>query len=165
MNAAMDSAPAIGTRLVRSGAEAPRRWFYGGGVHTWLVRPDEVAGAFMVFEDEMVEGKTTPLHSHPSDESMYVIEGEIVMHLDGTEHRIAAGGIAVAPRGLPHAFHVVSPVARLLTLHTPGLCESFYLDASAPLTPELERVVDFDRVRDSANRNGGIELLGPPPFS
>jgi quercetin dioxygenase-like cupin family protein len=165
MSATIDSAPAAGSPLVRAGAEGPRRWFYGGGVHTWLVRPDEVAGAFMMFEDEMARGKMTPLHTHPSDESMYVIEGEIVMHLDGTEHHIAAGGIAVAPRGLPHAFQVVSPVARLLTLHTPGLCESFYLDASAPLTPELELVVDFDRVRDSAKRNGGIEILGPPPFN
>jgi quercetin dioxygenase-like cupin family protein len=165
MSATMDSVSAIGSPLVRSGAEGQRRWFYGGGVHTWLVRPDEVAGAFMMFEDEMVQGKMTPLHTHPSDESMYVIEGEIAMHLDGTEHHITSGGIAVAPRGLPHAFRVVSPVARLLTLHTPGLCESFYLDASTPLTPELEQVVDFDRVRDSAKRNGGIELLGPPPFS
>ena len=26
-------------------------------------------------------------------------------------------------------------------------------------------VVDFDRVRESARRNSGIELLGPPPFA
>jgi hypothetical protein len=24
--------------------------------------------------------------------------------------------------------------------------------------------VDFDRIRDSGLRNGGIEILGPPPF-
>lgn len=164
MGVTTDPAPTAGSAVVRSGPDSPRRWFYGGGVHTWLVHPDEVAGAFMVFEDEMTQGKMTPLHTHPSDESMYVIEGEIVMHLAGIDHRVAAGDIAVAPRGLPHAFQVVSAVARLLTLHTPGLCEAFYLDASAPLTPELEQVVDFDRVRDSAKRNGGIELLGPPPF-
>jgi quercetin dioxygenase-like cupin family protein len=164
MRSADSSAPMLGSPLVRSGAECERRWFYGGGMHIWLVRPDEVDGAFMMFEDEMEQGKMTPLHTHPSDESMYVLEGEIVMHLDGTDHHIAQGGIAVAPRGLPHAFHVVSPVARLLTLHTPGVCEAFYLDASTPLTPEVDRVVDFDRVRASARRNGGIDLLGPPPF-
>ena len=31
------------------------------------------------------QGKMTPLHTHPeSDETMYVLEGEILMHLDGT---------------------------------------------------------------------------------
>jgi hypothetical protein len=25
--------------------------------------------------------------------------------------------------------------------------------------------VDFDKVRASAAKNGGIEILGPPPFS
>ena len=53
-------------------------------------------------------GKMTPLHTHPdSDETMYVLEGEILMHMDGTEHRVAAGGLAVAPRGVPHAFLVL----------------------------------------------------------
>ena len=89
------------------------------------------------------------------------------MHLDGDDHRVAAGGVAVAPRGVPHAFMVVSESARMLCLHTPGCCEAFYWDASEPLTSEEapSGPVDFDRVRASAARNGGIELLGPPPFA
>jgi quercetin dioxygenase-like cupin family protein len=155
------------TALVRSDAEAEHRWFYGGGEHTWKVRAEETGGAFLLFEDRMEQGKVTPLHTHPADETMYVLEGEILMHLDGSEHRVATGGIALAPRGIPHAFMVVSPVARLLCLHTPGTCEAFYWDASEPVTAD-ERTgpaVDFDRVRASAARNGGIELLGPPPFA
>lgn len=116
----------------------------------------------------MQQGKMTPLHTHPdSDETMYVLEGEILMHLDGQEHTVSAGGIAVAPRGLPHAFMVVSPEARLLCLHTPSSCEAFYWDASESIAAEGAQPgeVDFDRVRASAERNGGIELLGPPPFA
>ena len=57
----------------------------------------------------MEKGKATPLHIHPdSDETMYVLEGEILMHMDGREHRLGTGGIAVAPRGVPHAFLVSS---------------------------------------------------------
>jgi quercetin dioxygenase-like cupin family protein len=154
------------TPIVRASGDGERRWFYGGGVHTWKVRPDEVDGAFLLFEDRMGQGKTTPLHTHPeSDETMYVLEGEIVMHLDGVEHTVAAGGVAVAPRGLPHAFRVTSPVARLLCLHTPGCCEAFYREASEPVDGEDPTgPVDFDRVRASAQRHGGIEILGPPPF-
>jgi quercetin dioxygenase-like cupin family protein len=135
-------------------------------VHTWKVTAEDSAGAFLLFEDSLVRGKGTPLHTHPTDESMIVLEGEILMHLDGVEHRIAAGGIAVAPRGLPHAFLVLSETARLLCLHTPGTCEAFYLGASEPLAEgETSGEVDFGRVMASAQRHGGIEILGPPPFA
>ncbi len=155
--------------IVRANGDGDRRWFYGGGVHTWKVRAEETGGAFLLFEDRMEFGKMTPLHTHPgSDETMYVLEGEILMHLDGLEHRIAAGGVAVAPRGLPHAFMVTSDVARMLCLHTPGCCEAFYWNASEPITGEGSDApgpVDFDRVRASAQQDGGIEILGPPPFA
>ena len=110
------------------------------------------------------QGKSTPLHTHPSDESLYVVDGEILVHLDGEENSIGAGGLVIAPRTIPHAFLVLSATATMLTLHTPGSCQAFYLGASEPLTSDTERVVDFDRVRASAATNGGIEILGPPPF-
>ncbi len=72
----------------------------------------------------------------------------------------------VAPRGVPHAFMVVSETARLLCLHTPGCTEEFYRDASEPVAPDGQAgPVDFDRIRASGERNGGIEILGPPPFA
>jgi hypothetical protein len=69
---------------------------------------------------------------------------------------------------VPHAFLVTSEVARLLCLHTPGCCEAFYWAASEPVdaaTPAAGGVVDFGRVHASAMQNGGIEILGPPPFA
>jgi len=59
---------------------------------------------------------------------------------------------------------VTSPEVRLLCLHTPGCCQAFYWDASEPLTGNEARSVDMERVRASADKNGGIEILGPPPF-
>ena len=154
--------------IIRGSDEGERRWFYGGGVHTWKATADETGGAFLLFEDRMDRGKMTPLHTHPdSDETMYVLEGEILFHLDGDEHRIAAGGLAVAPRGVPHAFLVISEVgASALPAHA-GLLRGFLPRCqragrrSAPATG----VVDFGRVRASAAKNGGIEILGPPPFA
>ena len=154
--------------IVRAAHDGERRWFFGGGVHTWKVRAEETNGAFLLFEDTMEQGKMTPLHTHPdSDETMYVLDGEILMHLDGQEYPVAAGGTAVAPRGLPHAFMVVSDVARMLCLHTPGACEAFYWTASEPAAAGTagSGLVDFDRVRASAQQHGGIEIIGPPPFA
>jgi quercetin dioxygenase-like cupin family protein len=91
--------------LVRAAQDGERRWFFGGGVHIWKATSDDTGGAFLLFEDRMDHGKVTPLHLHPdSDETMIVLEGEILMHLDGVQHTVRAGGIASAPRGIPHAF-------------------------------------------------------------
>ena len=150
--------------VLRPAAQAEQRWFFGGGVHSWLATSEDTAGAFLLFSDVMDQGKRTPLHTHPADESLYVIDGEILVHLDGQEHTISAGGLVIAPRAVPHAFLVLSPTATLLTLHTPGTCQAFYFGASEPLTSDTDRVVDFDRVRASASTHGGIEILGPPPF-
>lgn len=96
------------------------------------------------------------------DETFYVLTGEILVHLDRVDHHVKAGGIALAPRGIPNAFMVTSPTAELLYLHTPGACGAFYRAASEPLGDD--RDVDFNRVRAAATSDPGIELLGPPPF-
>jgi hypothetical protein len=85
--------------------------------------------------------------------------------MDGQDHRVSAGGLAVAPRGTPHAFLVLSETARLLCLHTPGSCQPFYYGASEPISADTSSgSVDFTRIQASAVKNGGIEILGPPPF-
>ena len=160
------------TPIVRAAEDGERRWFAGGGVHTWKATAAETGGSFLLFEDRLDQGKVTPLHLHPdSDETFVVLEGEILVHIDGAEQVVAAGGIAVAHRGVPHAFKVVgSDGARILCLHTPGCCQAFYWDASEPLAAGSDvavedRAVDMGRVQASAKKNGGIEILGPPPFA
>jgi len=153
--------------IVRVEGEGEKLWFYGGGVHTWLATSSETGGAFLLFDDVMTRGKTTPLHSHPEvDETLYMLEGEILLSVDGREQAVGSGGFAMIPRGLPHAFLVTSERARILFLETPGSSEAFYRGASEALTPTLEATapINFDRVRASAALNGGIEILGPPPF-
>ena len=154
--------------IIRNEGEGERRWFYGGGVHTWKASAAETDGALLLFEDLMTQGKTTPLHVHANeDEVLYVLDGEIRVHIDGSEHTVGPRGVAVAPRGSPHAFFVTSPLARVLTLQTPGSAESFYRDASEPASADTDPSgpVDFDRLRAAAERTGGMQVLGPPPFA
>ena len=153
--------------IMRNRDECEERWFAGGGLMTWLVKAEETGRQFFVFDIRMEGGKVTPLHTHPADETMIMLDGEILMHMDGVEQRVAAGGLVFAPRAVPHAFTVVSESARLLSLHTPGTCQDFYLGASEVVTAEhpASGVVDFDKIAASAQANGGIEILGPPPFN
>jgi quercetin dioxygenase-like cupin family protein len=152
--------------LVRNADDAERRWFYGGGLHSWLVREHEVGDGFLLFEDTVEAGKRTPLHTHPgADETFYVLDGSIVLHVDGTEQELRAGGVAVIPRDVPHAFMAQANGARLLCLHTPGGGEEFYRSASEPaITGEPALPVDFDRIRQAAVATGTMRVVGPPPF-
>jgi quercetin dioxygenase-like cupin family protein len=146
---------------VRESDEGEKRWFCGGGLMTWKVTAEETGGVFLMFEDQLDVGKVTPLHQHPdADETFYLLEGEILLDINGEQRMLHAGGVAVLPRGVPHAFKVTT-ATRMLCVQTPGSGEAFYRLASesAP-TP-----VDFDRIRVAAMETGAIEILGPPPFS
>ena len=153
--------------IVRADGDGEKRWFSGGGVHTWKATSEETDGAFLLFEDHMAEGKLTPLHTHPdADEAFYVLEGEIVVHVDGEDHKVGPGGFALAPRGVPHAFLVTSEGTRLLCLQSPGTGQAFFRQASDPTSDDsLDGPVDFARVQAAAKEHGGVEIIGPPPFS
>lgn len=151
--------------VVRADGTGERRWFCGGGVHTWLATERETGGAYLLFEDALDAGKVTPLHQHPdADETFYMLEGEVRLHIDGDEQAFGAGDIAIIPRGVPHAFMVTTPTARMLCLQTPGGGEGFYRHASEPAGSGEPPEPDFARVRAAAAATGAIEILGPPPF-
>ncbi len=156
----------VTTALVRNAEDTERRWFYGGGVHSWLVRDGEAGDGFLLFEDTVEDGKQTPMHTHPeAEETFYVLAGAILLHVADSEHELRAGGVAVIPRGVPHAFKALPGGARLLCLHTPGGGEEFYRTASEPAVPgEQAPAVDFDRIRQAAAATGSMTIVGPPPF-
>jgi quercetin dioxygenase-like cupin family protein len=153
--------------IIRQAGEGERLAWAGGGVLTMKATAAETADALMMMEFSGERGKVTPLHVHPAeDEGMFVIDGEVLVHVDGAEHRVGSGGVFVCPRGIPHAFMVTSETARLLAWQTPGTGESFYREASDPAGPDADvsHPPDWDRLREVASGSRAIELLGPPPF-
>ena len=154
--------------IIRQDGEGEQMWFAGGGTFTWKATSAETGGAFIMLEDRMVRGKTTPFHLHPNeDEAIYVLEGELLVHIEGEEHRVGPGGLFFAPRGVPHAFMVTSETAHVLGWQTPGTGESFYRDAGEPVetAEDAARSADWARLRQVAERSENIELLGPAPFA
>jgi len=98
---------------------------------------------------------------------MIVLEGEILVHVQGEEYVVGKHGVLMAPRGVPHAFMVTSETARMLVLETPGGSEAFYRGASVAATEDVlaAATVEMARIQQSAKQNGGIEIVGPPPFA
>ncbi len=157
----------MGAVVVRQDGEGEQFWFAGGGVFTMKATADETDGRFTLIEDRVARGKTTPMHTHPFNEALYLLEGELLVDVDGDQQRLGTNGLCVVPSGVPHAFMCVSDTARLLALMAPGTGEDFYRAASEPLRGEddASRPGDFALLREAAERSDAIEIVGPPPFA
>jgi quercetin dioxygenase-like cupin family protein len=154
--------------IVRNAGEGDKQSFFGGGLHTWKLLAEDTDGAFFLFEDTMVKDKTTPLHLHPeAHEVTYVIDGEIEVQADGNRGRVRSGGMSFVPKGIAHAFIVVSSEARLITIQSPGAVgQAFYRGASTPASDDTADTFDMARLQATAAENPrGIKILGPPPFA
>ncbi len=53
----------------------------------------------------------TPLHRDPSDETFYLLAGELLFHVDGREYRASVGDTVSVTRSVAYAFFVTSDVA------------------------------------------------------
>ena len=68
---------------------------------------------------ELPPGASVPLHTHPGEEAVYVIEGANVIGPDGKEVTLATGAAIINVRDVPHAgIKIVgdTPI-KLLTVH------------------------------------------------
>ena len=92
-------------------------------------------GAFSLFE-EVPPLVDTPRHVHElEDELFFVLEGEHVYEIGGQEVRVGPGGLAFAPRGIPHAQRRVVPgEGRQLVLTAPAGLDGFFRELAAAET-------------------------------
>lgn len=144
--------------------------FYDGGLLTFKATGAQTDGALLLFGVGMPQGKATPLHVHPdADETFYVIEGEVRIHIEGTDDRtVSTGSVVSIPRGTPHAFAVTAPAAQMLVIMTPAsaISETFFRLAGEPAPdPSLPPPpTNPDRFGIAVARSG-LQVLGPPPFA
>jgi len=146
--------------------EGETLWF-AGAHQTIKHRGDWSDGKFSLVEVVVPRGRATPLHRDPSDETFYVLEGEVLFHVDGDEHAASPGDTVSVPRGVPHAFVVTSDVAKFLVLNTPGTHDKYFRDGGEPATHqdfEAAPAPDYERM-EASNRKHGVEVLAAPPFA
>jgi quercetin dioxygenase-like cupin family protein len=51
-------------------------------------------------------GSVFPIHAHPEEQVTLVLSGTIVFEIDGSEHRLTAGGVIAIPSNVPHGARV-----------------------------------------------------------
>lgn len=103
-----------------------------------------------------------PLHVHPgSDETFVVLEGALLLHVQGKTHTVEAGGSMFVPRGTVHTFATgTGRAARFVVIHTPGGFEQMHRDVHAA-EAEAGRALAPEEIIAIARRHDW-ELAGPP---
>jgi quercetin dioxygenase-like cupin family protein len=155
-------------------------WFLGTLARLKLTG-GQTGGRFALWESMLPRGAAPPLHSHPQDETFYVLEGELTLWI--VEPELAAdrawvstharpagpGTAAFAPGGTPHSFRVESDTARMLFLSTPAGIDDYVRALAEPASwpwlqppPDGPRV-DADRLAEVELEHGVIRLSPPPP--
>lgn len=138
------------------------RWFMNALVRIRLSKAESAAG-ISVLEHLMRQDFEVPAHRHDEDESFYILEGRLQFHLEGQLRELATGDVLHAGRGMVHAFRVLSPTARFLTVTT-GSFEDMVRAASTPAQrlelPPQKPLTDTDLASLAALcREHGIEFL------
>jgi quercetin dioxygenase-like cupin family protein len=123
-------------------------------------------------EIEMPAGASTPLHRQPfDDETLYILDGNLTVHLDGEEQTAGAGAVVFIPRETPHAL-LATETTRMLVFGIPAGQERYFRALSVP-APERElpppptgepHPAAAIAMEQTAFLNG-VELLGEPPFA
>lgn len=141
-------------------------WF-NGALQDIKLRGAWSDDALSLVEVTSTRGRATGLHADPSHETFYVLEGELLFHVDGQEQAAPAGTTVAIRRGTPHAFLIVSETARFLVMNTPGTQDRFFRAGGEPAhTRDLAAAPppDFERTLAAAEEYG-VRFLGPPPFA
>lgn len=132
-----------------------------------LVDGEQSEDRFSLVEMSGAPGDMPPLHVHHyEDETFYVIDGELEVHVAGREPVVVTPGQAsFAPRSVPHVYRVTSPEsAHWLVACTGRSFAGLVRDAAVPATTAVLPVdpqFDPEEITMISARNG-IEILGPP---
>jgi quercetin dioxygenase-like cupin family protein len=123
--------------------------------------------ALSIVEVTSTRGRATGLHTDPSHETFYILDGELLFHVDGEERLARAGETIAIRRGVPHAFMIASETARFLVMNAPGTQDRFFrAGGERALTRDFADAPPPDHARTmAAAQEYGVQMLGPPPFA
>jgi mannose-6-phosphate isomerase-like protein (cupin superfamily) len=135
------------------------------GEDTRLIAGDaETGGAYAArLNSAPANFNRVSLHVHrDADEAFFVVEGRLLVHIDGAWAEAPSGSFILVPRGAPHAIaNAAGEAVRWLTLISPAE-QAGWVEAEHDLLAESGGEPDPERLA-AIHRRFGLELVGPPP--
>ena len=156
--------------LIRHRDEGDATWFLNSLVTTKATN-DETGGSFGIAEHLVTPACNPPMHVHTDEEeSMYVLDGELELEVDGEIQVVRAGSFALTPRGARHTYRVLTETARVLVITsslsgaTNGGFEDFIRQIGSPASARVlpEPQAPDPVVLTTVAADHGITILPPP---
>jgi len=125
-----------------------------GGIRTEIhLTGQDTCGGFCLLVDHPPVGWSLAAHRHHNEaETIYIVEGDVEIELDGARSRLSAGQTIHIPRNVIHASaNIGQQTARRVVLFSPAGMERFFLEAGAP-TPSSR--IDLAAALACASRYG-----------
>jgi quercetin dioxygenase-like cupin family protein len=112
-------------------------------------------------------GEMTPLHVHPEDEVVYVVEGALTLFVNDEPIRLVAGDAFSAPRRAPHTLLVESREVRYLSATVARSAARYEDFLRAVAVPSEESSSSWQASGDASRLSAiaapnGIDVLGEP---
>ena len=138
-----------------------------GDVYRFLATGAETDGKYALWEAIVPPGSGPPPHVHSrEEEAFFILEGEIVFHVNETRIVANAGMFANMPVGSLHSFKNESDKpAKLLISVAPAGFENMFFEVGVPTTPGATTTApptkdEIDRLLAAAPRYG-VEIRVP----
>ncbi|AGL16808.1 cupin domain-containing protein [Actinoplanes sp. N902-109] len=139
-------------------------WFLGGQARI-VIPGDATGGALTVMEFTDPEGHAPPLHMHANEDEVWIVlDGEVSFFVGTERFDLQPGAVALGPRGVPHAYLVRSPTARLAVTFAPAGLENWFSENSSPVSALDRTPAPFDIAAIVAAAEAyKLTVAGPPP--
>ena len=112
------------TSFIHHVDDSPAYWMQGI-LWSMLADAKDTGGRWSMMEQLLPRGSGPPPHKHLwSDETFYILEGEITFMLEGDIKVAGKGAFVSIARNTSHAFRVDSNTARFLNGYTPASMEA-----------------------------------------
>jgi quercetin dioxygenase-like cupin family protein len=122
----------------------------------WKLTGGDTNGQYAIFEMIDTAGGEAPLHSHPWEETFYILEGEIEIQVGNRQQIVSAGAMSHVPANTAHRFQVRSPIARALHIVSPASAAAFYQEVGTAITSFPPDLIVFQEICVKH----GLQLLG-----
>lgn len=136
----------------------------GGEPNDCKVSSRDTGGAMCIFEFTGSGGGPRHLH-HGQDEWIYVMAGEIELHLGDQQLRLGPGESAFVPRAVPHVWACVGGgPCRIVNVYQPaGAIEEFFRVLGTYVDTPVHEALSIDGLRELFHSHG-MKLVGPPLY-
>jgi quercetin dioxygenase-like cupin family protein len=143
--------------ITRKADEGQALWFLGG-LYEILVSAEDTDGKQTVVRMTAPAGTGAPPHRHSGEELLYVLDGEVDLHIGDDVVSAGPGSTFYLPAGTKEWFEATTQATVLVT-YTPGGIDRFFAEvgeraAARTLPPPSDEAPDFERITSVAGKYG-----------